>query len=131
MVPRCIQQSGSGQMLWGCLSFHAYGRLVAVDGHINSAKCLGIFQDSARPNLDSSLGLGRRLVFQQDNAKPHKTPDVMKYLANWGYEVMEWLPQGPDLSSIENFWNIMKMKMKALNPRPRTKATMRNAMMDI
>ena len=69
-------------MLWGCLSFHAYGRLVAVDGHINSAKYLEILQDSAMPELDASLGLGRRLVFQQDNAKPHKTPDVMEYLAN-------------------------------------------------
>ncbi len=29
-----VQQGGSGQMLWGCISYHAYGPLQAIDGHM-------------------------------------------------------------------------------------------------
>ena len=131
IISPVVQQGGSGQMLWGCVSFHAYGPLIAVDGFINGDKYLELLKNVVRPELDASRGMGRVLMYQQDNARPHKTPEVLDYLANWGYEVIDWPPQSPDLSPIENFWNIIKMKMKAMDPRPRTTATMRNAMMNI
>ena len=90
-----------------------------------------MLQDKVKPEMDISNQMERELSFQQDNAKPHKGQAVMDFLANWGYEVLDWPPQSPDLFPIENIWNIKKMRLKALRPRPRTKATMRNAMMDI
>ena len=81
--------------------------------------------------MEEGKRVGVNLVFQQDNAKCHKTTAVMKFLGEWGYEVLEWPPQSPDLSPIELFWNILKMKMKAMVPRPRTKATMRDAMLQL
>jgi transposase len=126
-----VQQGGAGQMLWGGISFYAYGQLHAIDGHMNSQRYLQLLRTHVKAEMNASERLGRILTFQQDNAKCHKTAEVMRFLENWGYEVLEWPPQSPDLSPIENIWNVMKMKMKALRPRPRTKATMRNAMMDI
>jgi transposase len=131
IVSPYVQQGGSGQMLWGCMSFHAYGPLHAVDGHMNGETYLTLLKNVVKLEMDASRLANRVLVFQQDNAKPHKAGPVMDFLDNWGYEVIDWPPQSPDLSPIENIWNVMKMKMKALPTRPRTKATMRNAMMDI
>jgi len=131
IVAPVVQQSGAGQMLWGCLSINAYGPLRAIEGHINGKTYLKLLQDVVRPELVASRALGKILVFQHDNAKPHTAEPVREYLKNWGYEVIDWPPQSPDLSPIEIFWNIMKMKMKALRPRPRKKAEMREAMMDI
>jgi transposase len=131
IISRRVQQGGSGQMLWGCVSFHAYGPLVALEGIQNSQTYLDLLQTTVRPELVEGTRLGLNLVFQQDNAKCHKTPAVMQYLEHWGYEVLDWPPQSPDLSPIEMFWNILKMKMKALRPRPRTKATMRGAMLEL
>jgi len=128
---RRVQQGGSGQMLWGCVSFHAYGPLVALEGTQNSRTYLELLQTVVLPEMTEGARRGLNLVFQQDNAKCHTAEAVTNFLESWGYEVLDWLPQSPDLSPIEIFWNVLKMKMKALQPRPRTKATMRDAMLEI
>ena len=40
-------------------------------------------------------------------------------------------PQSPDLSPIEIIWNVMKMKLKAMKPRPRSKDAISAAMHQI
>jgi hypothetical protein len=38
IVSLSVQQGGSGQMLWVCIFFYAYGPLEAVEGHFNGEK---------------------------------------------------------------------------------------------
>jgi transposase len=84
------------------------------------------------PELAAAPG---HMVFQQDNAAIHKTAAVLTFMAKNNVETFEWPPQSPDLSPIENIWNVMKMKMKmkmkALKPRPRSHARMRDACLEI
>jgi hypothetical protein len=105
IVTPIVQQGGAGQMLWGCLSIGAYGPPVVIDGFINGNKYLNLLQTHVRPELEAARIAGRVLVYQQDNAKPHKTREVLE---RWGYEMIDWPPESPDLSQIENFSNMMK-----------------------
>ena len=73
----------------------------------------------------------KRLMFQQDNAPAHKKRESIDFLEVQSFETLERPPQSPDLSPIEWIWNNIKMKMKAMDPRPRTPATMREAILDI
>ncbi len=54
------------------------------------------------------------VTFQQGNTTIHKTPAVGVFIEQNNIDVLEWPPQRPDLSPIENLWNAIKMKMKGL-----------------
>jgi hypothetical protein len=54
--------------------------------------------------------------FQQDNAKIHVARDVIEWLMEYGITLIDWPPNSPDLSPIENIWNILKRKIRRLYP---------------
>ena len=122
------QNGGSGVMFWGCMSHQAWGCLTVVKGTIDGSKYLQLLKDHVVPEFDASPV---PLIFQQDNAPCHKKREVLDFLASTGWEILEWPPQSPDLSPIEWVWNQIKMKMKAINPSPRTPATIQEAILEI
>jgi transposase len=122
------QNGGGGVMFWGCMTKNAWGPLVVCEGTINGAKYLQLLKDVVIPEFEAA---GVPLIFQQDNAPAHKKREVMEFLSRQDFEILDWPPQSPDLSPIEWCWNIIKMKMKALVPRPRTPATIREAILSI
>ena len=71
-------------MLWGCVSYHAYGPLESVDGHITSETYLRLLEIVVKPEMDALRQFNRVLVSQQDNAKALKTDAVMDYLETGG-----------------------------------------------
>jgi DDE superfamily endonuclease/Transposase len=127
VVPK-KQNGGSGVMFWGCMTRRAWGPLVVIDGTINGETYLQLLKDVVLPEIGASTV---PIIFQQDNAPAHKKASVTTFLSQQNFETLQWPPQSPDLSPIEWIWNCVKMKMKALRPRPRTMATMRDAILDI
>lgn len=120
--------SSKSVMFWGVMSFDAYGPLVEVKGKNTAASYIDTLEEYLLPEIGLAKG---DVVFQQDNARIHKTAAVLSFLEENIVNILQWPPQSPDLSPIENVWNAMKMKMKALKPRPRTYAKMRDAMLQI
>jgi hypothetical protein len=57
-------------MIWGGISFNAYGQLHANDGLMNSQRYLQLLRTHVNAEMDASVRLGRILTFQQD--KPYK-----------------------------------------------------------
>ena len=106
----------------------SYGPLVAVEGKNTTATYIEMLREYLLPEIAAA---GVRVTFQQDNASIHKTAAVKAFMRENGINTFEWPPQIPDLSPIENLWNAIKIKMKALKPRPRTHANMRDACLEI
>ena len=115
-------------MFWGVISKEAYGPLVEVKGKNTAESYIETLKTYLLPEIQLAEG---PVLFQQDNARIHKTRAVMSFLGKNRIETFEWPPQSPDLSPIENIWNAMKMKLKRMKPRPRSHANMRNAMLKI
>jgi transposase len=55
-------------------------------------------------------------IFQQDNAKIHKSYIAREWFETHGVEVMEWPPHSPDLNPIEPVWRLLKLKLFELHP---------------
>jgi transposase/AraC-like DNA-binding protein len=119
---------GKSVMFWGVISKNAYGPLVEVIGRNTAENYIETLKEYLLPEIEAAEGL---VTFQQDNARIHKTDAVISFLKDNGIEPLKWPPQSPDLSPIENIWNVLKMKMKALKPRPRSYAKMRDSMLFI
>jgi hypothetical protein len=104
-VPR-VQNGGVGVMFWGCMTRQAYGPLVVIDGTMDGRKYLELLKEYVLPEIEAS---SVTIVFQQDNAPCHKRKSVMSFLSEQRFKTLELPPQSPDLSPIENIWNVVKM----------------------
>ena len=55
------------------------------------------------------------MIFQQDGASPQRAKTVKAWLASEDIEVLKWPARSPDLSPIENLWNMLKEEIGPLN----------------
>ena len=61
--------------------------------------------------------IGDNFILQQDNAPIHKAKKISEYLINNNINSLEWPPQSPDLSPIENVCSWMKLKVSERMPQ--------------
>ena len=113
-----VQNGGIRVMFWGSMTWHAYGQLIDLEGSQNQHTYRQLLIDCVLPEFEASAV---PLVYQHDNAPCHTALSIKAFFEEKHLNVLNWPPQSPDLSPIEVLWNVLKMKMKARNPRPRTK----------
>jgi len=74
------------------------------DKTLNSEKYLKILEEKILPLYEED----NTYIYQQDNAPCHTSYKTIKFFGDNQIEVMFWPPNSPDLSPIENVWNLIK-----------------------
>lgn len=101
-------------MVWGAITIDGPGPLIRLQGKIGSVHYRAMLENDVLPWFRQKFGDGG--VLQQDNASIHTAHSVMTFLAQQGVTLLEWPPQSPDLSPIENLWSIVKQRLRDRKP---------------
>lgn len=115
-------------MVWSMISIHGVGRLDVVEGTMNQDKYIEVIKKKVIPDL-KRLFPAKDGIFQQDGAPCHTAKRVMKFMADQGVKVLPWAGNSPDMSPIENLWQIVKRRVA--QRMPTTKVKLIEALIDV
>lgn len=97
-----------GVLVWGAIGFNSRAPLKRINGTITSARYVNdILQPVALPFLQRHP----RAIFQQDNAAPHTAASTRAFFRDHNVPLLPWPPRSPDLSPIENLWDMVKRRL--------------------
>lgn len=106
------EKFNEGVMFWGCFSARGVGRVLPVEGNLNSQGYIDLLESRLLPTIQDQFAHNKQSVqFIQDNASCHKSRIVMNWLRNNGIETLDFPPKSADLNPIENLWHIVQQKM--------------------
>ena len=98
-------------MVWGSLTYYGVGTLAMVDGNMNSQKYIETLDNNLWQVVVKHFG-NKPYLFQDDNAPCHRSRAVEEWKRQNHIPQLNWPPQSPDLSPIENIWLVIKNKIK-------------------
>jgi hypothetical protein len=82
-----VKYGGVSQMIWGCFMGDKLGPVVFINGMVNAEVYINVLADSLLPFIDTlNANDPSNIVFQQDNARPHKAKKTITLLDNWAKE---------------------------------------------
>jgi transposase len=92
------------QLSWwyggGVISRDGERTLIEVEGKLNADNYNKIIEKNLIEFEDID-----EMIFQQDLAPCHRANKILQYLADWEIEFLNWVPNSPDMNSIENVWS--------------------------
>ncbi len=99
-------------MIWGFLTYTGNLKIFKIEKTLNSAKYLELLQGFFMDEMDKLNIDVSKIIFQQDNAPPHKAKCVNNWFKAQNISLMDWPPQSPDLNIIENVWNYLDVQVR-------------------
>ena len=114
MVPTVKYGRGS-IMIWGYFSVKGMGKILILDGKMNTPKYKPILQEKLM-SFVKSLELPSDYIFQQDNDPKHRAKSTNKWLSENNVNVLPWPSQSLDLNPIENLWRFLKIQIRKRIP---------------
>lgn len=109
--------------VWACISTNYKSPLLFFDDTMTAVKYVRNILSKVVPAL-----VKRRIIFQQDGARPHVSKSVHAYLSRKGVlrDGMEsWPPYSPDLNVIEQLW--AELDRRISDKAPQTQEQLRSA----
>ena len=91
-------------MVWAGIKNNRKTNLIIINGNLNAQR----YRDEIlAPVVIPYVNANPNAIFQQDNACPHTARLTAQYLQANNVDVFEWPSKSPDLSPIEQVWDLL------------------------
>jgi hypothetical protein len=108
---------GVGCNCLGLFSFDCKLDLYVLDGNLTGQKYRdNVFAPRVVPHFDNHA-LADRLMFMDDNARPHRARIVQHFLQQEAVQTIPWHAMSPDMNPIEHVWDFIGRKINQRNPK--------------
>lgn len=116
--PCCISEhdryGGGSVMIWAGIWYGGRTVAVIVNGNLNGERYLSnIISPIVIPTVNEL-----NLIFQDDNARPHRAHCVTTAIVRSGIRILHWPSRSPDLSPIEHAWDELGRKVRDAYDHP-------------
>ena len=99
--------------MFGCISHDCKLDLVTIQGNLTGDQYIrDVLQAVVVPHFDNHP-LATRLVYTDDNARPHRSRAVTSYLQSEAVTSVPWPPMSPDVNPIEHIWDMLCRRIQA------------------
>ena len=135
-MPQCVgqygdqdRQSAVAVLFWGCITNKGVGKLVPVEGNMNSEKYINVLDECLWPVVTKHFPTDR-WTLQENNAPCHVSVRTTQCKRDNYIPTLPWPPQNPDLNIIENVWRTLKIQLKTRVNDIKTKQDLKDAVQD-
>ena len=98
-----------GVLVWGLITSDGIFEVWRIQKKLNAENYSSFIVEDVLPVIeDIEDKMGRKYIFQQDNAGCHTARRTKRAFENNGIKPIDWPARSPDLSPIENMWHLTK-----------------------
>lgn len=121
-----VKYDGGSIMFWSYFTAQGTGPLVKCSNHMNSEEYRAILDNELVPFLPEIS----TLIFQQDHSSIHTSNLMKQFFKMHDVNVMEWIPQSPDLNPIEFLWNEVNRRIRKRHRLPTSLAELESMLQE-
>jgi transposase len=97
--------------IWNAINYFEKFPILQVPTRMDDQQYIELLSTAFKEHFKDGM------IFQQDNAPPHKSENTQDWLDFNDYYFEEFPPYSPDLNPIENLWAIVSVEVRKRNPK--------------